>query len=518
MKYSSKEIAATFFQETGTETKGARTITLFECQCGTTRSQELKKGYVNLLSHIKESHKDWEQIMASKNNQSSIMQFVDKKSSTIFSWLQWIVTKNLPLEIVEDELTRKMTKLESISVTTLRKYLYKVTEAVEDIVKEELPETFGIVFDGWTERSVHYIAVFASYSKEGVSKTPLLAIAPPFNEEDFSAASHKAFIEDVLDLYGKNLSNLSFMVADNCSTNKSIANLLGIPMIGCASHRFNLACTLFLTEYEDQLNAINSLMVELRKLKKAAKLRKVTELEPIKRNVTRWNSTHSMLKRFFELKPFLDENDTEIATLIPSGLDLMKLQGLMKDLELIHPIGLMKDLDLLQPVTLKLQESNCTMLEVRRIFDYLLKKYPIMERYLSSDANIIHSPVFEEGLIKVLDNAPEEKFTQAEKSALYRFKRAGPSATIEATESSTSIVEQALKKRKLNISSYVDMTFIPPTSNIVERLFSKARLVLTDYRKSMSPYTFECIMFLKMNNALWDISLVSKLKMKNKAL
>ena len=72
-------------------------------------------------------------------------------------------------------------------------------------------------------------------------------------------------------------------------------------MIGCASHRFNLACTLFLEEYEVQLNSINDLMVELRKLKKAGKLRKVTDLEPVKRNVTRWNSTYSMLKRFFQL-------------------------------------------------------------------------------------------------------------------------------------------------------------------------------------------------------------------------
>ena len=103
--------------------------------------------------------------MNSKTDQSSIMKFVDNQPSTIFSWLEWVVMKNQPFEIVEDELTRKMTKWKSISVTSLRKYLYLVTEAVEIILKEELPESFGIVFDGWTERNRHYIAIFASYSK-----------------------------------------------------------------------------------------------------------------------------------------------------------------------------------------------------------------------------------------------------------------------------------------------------------------------------------------------------------------
>ena len=58
MKYSSKSIATTFFQETETEIKETRTITTFQCQCGAKRSQDLKKGYVNLLSHIKDCHKD----------------------------------------------------------------------------------------------------------------------------------------------------------------------------------------------------------------------------------------------------------------------------------------------------------------------------------------------------------------------------------------------------------------------------------------------------------------------------
>jgi 23S rRNA A2030 N6-methylase RlmJ len=39
----------------------------------------VKKGYVNLLSHIKQFHKDWKKIMGSKTK-ILIMQNVDKKS------------------------------------------------------------------------------------------------------------------------------------------------------------------------------------------------------------------------------------------------------------------------------------------------------------------------------------------------------------------------------------------------------------------------------------------------------
>jgi hypothetical protein len=55
--------------------------------------------------------------------QSKITQFVNKKASTVFSWLEWIVMANLPFVFVENVLTRKNTKLDSIARNTLMKYL-----------------------------------------------------------------------------------------------------------------------------------------------------------------------------------------------------------------------------------------------------------------------------------------------------------------------------------------------------------------------------------------------------------
>ena len=79
------------------------------------------------------------------------------------------------------------------------------------------------------------------------------------------------------------------------------------------------------------------------------------------------------------------------------------------------------------------------------------------------------------------------------------------------------MLERALKRKSMDSDGgekYCDLTFILPTSNVCERLFSVSRsvsintnfrLVLTDYRKSMTPYTFQCILSLKMNRDLWGI-------------
>ena len=45
---------------------------------------------------------------------------------------------------------------------------------------------------------------------------------------------------------------------------------------------------------------------------------------------------------------------------------------------------------------------------------------------------------------------------------------------------------------------------VSPTSNIVERLFSVAKNVLSDNRKRMPPYHLELLLFLRCNKSLWD--------------
>ncbi len=328
MLFDSKTIAFTFFEKISSEQKGDSTVTKFKCQCGIQRTQNLKKGYQNLISHIKEQHPNWEEIIQSKNSKdnSKLTQFVSKKASTIFSWLEWITLCNLPFLFVENPFTRKYSKLDQISVQSLMKYLKILTVEVEKKISEELPKSFGLIFDGWSEGNRHFVAVFACYHMDGQTMTPLLAIAPLFDEENYDAASHKAYIGDVLELFGKDVNHVLFLVGDNAPVNKSLADLLGVPFIGCASHRLNLACKSYLEPFESILIKIHNLMKTLGTLKQAGKLRKKTNLEPVRRNVTRWSSTFQMVSRFLELKPFIDDGDLALACFLPSGVEFLRFK------------------------------------------------------------------------------------------------------------------------------------------------------------------------------------------------
>ncbi|RQM27525.1 hypothetical protein B5M09_007643 [Aphanomyces astaci] len=78
----------------------------------------------------------------------------------------------------------------------------------------------------------------------------LLAFAPMLDETSFDAATHYEFILETLKWYGQSDASIEkwfvCLIGDNCSTNKATANLFSRPLIGCHSHRLNLAVDQFL--------------------------------------------------------------------------------------------------------------------------------------------------------------------------------------------------------------------------------------------------------------------------------
>ncbi|EGZ11647.1 hypothetical protein PHYSODRAFT_515257 [Phytophthora sojae] len=66
------------------------------------------------------------------------------------------------------------------------------------------------------------------------------------------------------------------------------------------------------------------------------------------------------------------------------------------------------------------------------------------------------------------------------------------------------------KRREVELapSTFELLEEILPTSNIVERLFSVARMVLRNEMKCLTPLTLEMILFLKVNGSYWNVSTV----------
>ena len=59
-------------------------------------------------------------------------------------------------------------------------------------------------------------------------------------------------------------------------------------------------------------------------------------------------------------------------------------------------------------------------------------------------------------------------------------------------------------------TKYRGTAHISSTTNVVERLFSRAKLAMTDLRKSMTPGHLELLMFLRMNRNLLNDALVEQ--------
>ncbi|KAG4238184.1 hypothetical protein PC116_g13765 [Phytophthora cactorum] len=137
-----------------------------------------------------------------------------------------------------------------------------VVMAVERSIASELTASFGIMLDGWTHASEHYVAVFACYEVNGSLKTPLLSMALLLNEanNDLYAESHLDFLVTILPRdFGVHLVQCRFIVGDNGSVNRRLATLMEVSLVGCASHRLNLAVQDDLAVHEDDLAAVQVL-------------------------------------------------------------------------------------------------------------------------------------------------------------------------------------------------------------------------------------------------------------------
>ncbi|KAG2979504.1 hypothetical protein PC116_g23999 [Phytophthora cactorum] len=259
-----------------------------------------------------------------------------------------------------------------------------------------------------------------------------------------------------------------------------------LPAVAVDTLRVNLEIKRFLEPHEEDLENVQVLMRKLRTVKEAAKLRAKTPLLPVLRQETWWSSTFATVDRYVRLREFLSADDGEIADLLLPRSTHRSLQTLLEE---------MKDIE---SISKKLQSDGLTLLLARELFGGLLELKPSFASYLASNAEIVDSPAFDSGAVKVFDKKAE-MLTREERAALLPFKRSREDAAAQpARVQKDGLADRILKRRKVVVQQvYVLLAAIPPASNMVERLLSSARSVLRHERHRLTPMTLEMLLFLK---------------------
>ncbi|POM77914.1 LOW QUALITY PROTEIN: Hypothetical protein PHPALM_4627 [Phytophthora palmivora] len=247
---------------------------LFKCRyCGKIRKQAVSNGFFNLISHLTDKHPrhvdDYKEYERGGCKSLDTLGFVTDYACTVYHWIRW----NIAIEEVDNKLTRDMSRWASVSSQTLKTYMTRVERKVENAIAQEMPDSMGIMSDDWSAGSTFYVGVYAFYVVKDSPRRVLLALAPLLEENDFGADSHIAFITETLAGFDKQPGCVRFIVGDNCITNQAIATRMGLPLVGCASHRLNLAIQQHVAEHESLLSQVNELMYQLRTKQNTASLR-----------------------------------------------------------------------------------------------------------------------------------------------------------------------------------------------------------------------------------------------------
>ena len=196
--------------------------------CEEEKSCNVKHGYNNGLNHLK-TH-NWRLAMIDES-QTTLHCIVDDKSHNVCQWLKWVINLDLPFSFVNKKETRESTKLKSIDRNSITKYMHRVVLQVECYFQGNLPENFGTTIDSWSCFGIHYCGVYAVYAtEEGVPVKLLLALSVFESEQSFGSDAHRKLLEATLKQYNRDINSVMFITADNCSTNKALVNIIGIPI------------------------------------------------------------------------------------------------------------------------------------------------------------------------------------------------------------------------------------------------------------------------------------------------
>eukprot|EP00171_Calliarthron_tuberculosum_P002661 IDg2661t1 len=510
--YTPKEIVTELMMYVGQEVEPApedpgssvpKTFIIYECPkpgCHKQIRFANKSGFRNPYVHLKSCFARGLSPSGQDEKLQQIKQSTDGCASSLF--------KKIPVCAVQDSEFRSFSKFNvEISKATMVDVIFKLVEMVERYITEELSNTRGaIIYDGWTVNGMHYVGLFTSYIRAVPTRvsstfqeahTPtmtLLAVSPMSQITDggeqngdaettkFNAEAHVKFFRDVFELYKCDFDKWCVcLVGDNASTNLRTAKLCSKPHVSCTSHKLNN--------------------------ENAAILRNLTELRPVMHNQTRWSGKFNMLQRFERLRDELISASQDVNADIHIDDSAHFLRKVTKYRTILGEINV---------VTKVLQKENSVLAMCRDSLDCLIeaveeqKNIPQARLYgcMLGKKYIGQSTTFEKAVVKIQKGLKNE-LSASEKFAAKCLLVHETADEGESPKKIVSMQEMLTKRRKVQSLkiSYINCDFILGSVAIVERLWSCAHYIYSDYRRSMTPQLLEALLFLRANERLWDAQL-----------
>jgi hypothetical protein len=132
---------------------------------------DLNKGSHNLVSHIQCKHgSQWKELYES-HMAAGLRPYFDKvsdKAKTTYNLIEQIILTNQSLSLVENYYWRREHP-EACSRVTLTNYIMRLSNMVFLKIKQEMPDKFGLLLDGWNGNDkTYYVGIYAHYVINGV--------------------------------------------------------------------------------------------------------------------------------------------------------------------------------------------------------------------------------------------------------------------------------------------------------------------------------------------------------------
>ena len=480
------------------------------------------------------------------------------KAKQMETWIDLVTKCNMATSVCENTIMRKHIKKKGVSRKTLRKYLIKLADIVGLVISDQIGPG-NCIADGWSCAGIHYFAIYHQWpvlADDGTTievKRALLSCAPFIDETSLDAKNQAESIHSTYTLYGSPHQLIVCLTLDNTNTNPATARILKKPMIGAYCHRLNLASRYWLSEafggtLMNHLQVINAVMLRVSTLKGRGKLKEFTAYVPSIQNKTRWTGYQDMAAKYDKIHNALEETGLydELDDDDDDEGEVVEVQheGVMKTIKIRPRLltgenlttfknNMIPALDKLR-MFFKVIQTDLDLSAARECF-HSAKNHPLLkghsqqyEQRLLPSHKLVVSPCFESGVCKIIEGNNED-LTQEEKVAcecllkanwknlykrLPKEDRFGDKEEDRHGQYSPSkFFKDQSKKRRIsgNIvsSRYLqNLSWISPTTVIVERLFSKNRHIMSFARRRMLPRLFEAIIFLKENQHLWDASLI----------